>query len=76
MQLKIADKEKLKIIATVKTLKKKPIISIAMIAKNANINSGRVRFIVEVLVEEGKLRKTVVKSTNERYIRYYYEVVI
>lgn len=75
MQLKVADKEKLKIIATVKTLKKKPIISIAMIAKNANINSGRVRFIVEMLVEENKLKKTVVKSTNERYIRYFYEVV-
>lgn len=75
IQIKIEEKEKLKTLAVVNTLKKKPIISIAMIARNASINSGRMRFIIETLVDEGRLNRIPVRNDNDRYKRYKYEVV-
>lgn len=73
--IKLNDREKLITINTIKMLRKKKVISIADIARNSHINSGRMRFIVEILVEEGKIRKVPIKIINDRYKRYKYEVI-
>lgn len=73
--IQLTEAEKLQTIKVIKMLKKKKMMSIACIAKNAGINSGRMRFIVEILVEEGRVAKVPVKLINDRYKRYKYEVI-
>jgi len=50
-------------------------ISVAAIANEADFNPNRTRFIVEELLDEGRIRKIPTKMFNARYIRYKYEVV-
>lgn len=72
--IKITEEEKKAILLVVRRLQGK-IISIATIAKHAKMNSNRVRFIVEDLMEENKIKREVAKMYNERYVRYYYTIV-
>jgi predicted transcriptional regulator len=51
------------------------ISSVAKIAEEAGTNPNRTRFIIEDLVEEGRVIKTVVKTFNSKYTRYTYTVV-
>ena len=63
--------------AVLKALKKKQgeTISVSKIGELAKLNPNRTRFIIEDLIEEGRLKRTPTKQFNERYIRYSYEVV-
>jgi hypothetical protein len=73
IQVKLNEPEKLKVLAAVKVIKT-PTISVAQIAKATGINNGRCRFVVESLLDDGRLVKIPVKNYNERYKRYRYEV--
>ena len=63
--------------AVLKVLKKKQgvTISVSKIGKLAKINPNRTRFIIEDLIEEGRLKRITTKKFNDRYIRYSYEVL-
>ena len=54
--------------------KNKEAISVSDLAKQAGLNPNRSRFIIEELLQEGKIKRIVVKAFNPRYIRYRYEV--
>lgn len=62
--------------AVLKALKKKQgvTISVSKIAELAKLNPNRTRFIIEDLIEEGRLKRIPTKKFNERYIRYSYEI--
>ena len=74
MKLKIDEKEKKKLI---KVIKKHEgiMMSVSQIADKADFNPNRTRFIIEELLEEGRIKRNVEKKFNDRYIRYSYEVV-
>ena len=63
--------------ALVKVIKKNAgkTISVAALAKEAGFNPNRSRFIIEELLEEGRIKRVPTKSFNERYIRYKYEAI-
>lgn len=50
-------------------------ISVSKIAEVAGMNPNRTRFIIEDLLEEGRLKRTPTKQFNKNYIRYSYEVL-
>jgi len=63
--------------AVLKALKEKQgiTISVSKIAELAKLNPNRTRFIIEDLIEEGRLKRITTKKFNDRYIRYSYEVL-
>ena len=63
--------------AVLKALKEKQgiTISVSKIAELAKLNPNRTRFIIEDLIEEGRLKRIPTKKFNDRYIRYSYEVL-
>ena len=66
------DEKKLMIQAIKKN--KGEVISVAKLAAAAGLNPNRARFVLDVLVETGKVIKVPVKSYNKHYSRYTYEV--
>lgn len=74
INIKIHEHEKQ---AILKVLKKKQgvTISVSKIGELAKINPNRARFIIEDLIEEGRLKRIPTKKFNEKYIRYSYEVL-
>lgn len=62
--------------AVLKALRKKQgvTISVSKIGELAKINPNRARFIIEDLIEEGRLKRIPTKKFNERYIRYSYKI--
>jgi RIO-like serine/threonine protein kinase len=73
IEIKIPEEEKLRILQALRTMQNK-VVSVATIAKTAKLNPNRSRFIIEDLIEEGRITRTVAKTFNERYIRYTYTV--
>ena len=69
----IHEEEKQRIVNLVKHNSGKQ-LSIAQYAKMANYNANRTRFIFDELLEESRIKKTVVKQYNEKYIRHSYSV--
>lgn len=63
--------------AVLKALSKKQgvTISVSKIGELAKINPNRTRFIIEDLIEEGRLKRIATKKFNDKYIRYSYEVL-
>ena len=63
--------------AVLKVLKEKQgvTISVSKIAELAKLNPNRTRFIIEDLIEEGRLKRIPTKKFNKKYIRYSYEVI-
>jgi predicted transcriptional regulator of viral defense system len=63
--------------AVLKVLRKKQgiTISVSKIGELAKINPNRTRFIIEDLIEEGRLKRIPTKKFNDKYIRYSYEVL-
>lgn len=63
--------------AVLKALKEKQgiTISVSKIAELAKLNPNRTRFIIEDLIEEGRLKRIPTKKFNNKYIRYSYEVL-
>lgn len=74
LTINILPEEKEKIVQAILRNKSKT-ISVANLAKDAKLNPNRSRFIVEELLEEKRIKRTVTKAFNERYIRYSYEVM-
>lgn len=70
----IHEHEKLAVLNVIKK-KQNITISVSKIAEAAKLNPNRTRFIIEDLIEEGRLKRIPTKQFNERYIRYSYEVV-
>ena len=50
-------------------------ISVAKFAKGLNMNPNRVRFVIDELIEEGRIEKIITKEFNEHYRRYKYKVI-
>lgn len=74
INIKIYEHEKQ---AVLKALRKKQgvTISVSKIGELAKINPNRARFIIEDLIEEGRLKRIPTKKFNEKYIRYSYKVI-
>lgn len=49
--------------------------SVAKMANSVGLNPNRARFVLEVLIETGKVEKIPVKAFNKHYIRYTYKEV-
>lgn len=73
--VKIHQQEKDKLVSIIRTKCKDKTISVTKIASLAGFNPNRTRFIIEELLEEGRIRRVVTKQYNERYVRYKYEVI-
>lgn len=67
------DAEKQQLISAVKASNNK-IVSVSSLCRAAGLNPNRGRFVMDVLLETGKVTRTAVKQYNERYIRYTYAV--
>lgn len=50
-------------------------ISVATIARCANLRPTRARYAITDLYEAGKIKRVPTKAFNKHYIRYMYEVV-
>lgn len=50
-------------------------VAVTAIAKEANMNPNRVRYVITDLLEAGKIRREATKAFNKNYIRYKYEVI-
>lgn len=49
--------------------------SVAKMANSVGLNPNRARFVLDVLIESGKVEKIPVKAFNKHYIRYTYKEV-
>lgn len=74
IKINIYEHEK-KAVLDVLRKKKGVTISVSKIGALAGINPNRTRFIIEDLIEEGRLKRIPTKNFNPRYIRYSYEVI-
>lgn len=72
--VKIFPEEKDKLVAIIRKHKDET-ISVTKLAKEAGLNPNRSRFILEELLEEGRVTREITKAFNPRFIRYKYEVV-
>lgn len=50
-------------------------IAVSKLAKLAGFNPNRTRFIVEELLQDGRIDRTITKQFNDQYKRYSYKVV-
>lgn len=50
-------------------------ITLKELAKQAEQNPNRCRFIMEALIEEERVRKVPTKKYNAKFVRYKYEVI-
>lgn len=71
--LNIKEYEKINVLNAVRLLKDKA-TSVDKIASMTDISSNRVRFVIEDLLDEGRLFREVVKNYGPRYIRYKYSI--
>lgn len=67
-------KEQKAVLAVLSTMKDKT-VSLSQVAKEAKLNTNRVRYIVTDLEEAGKIKRVPTKAFNAHYIRYKYEVI-
>jgi predicted transcriptional regulator len=75
VNVKIYPEEKDTMVKIIKKNKGKT-ISVAKLAEQAGFNPNRTRFIIEELLQDGKIKKVPTKQFNERYVRYTYEVIV
>lgn len=50
-------------------------VAVSEIAKTANMNQNRVRYVITDLVESGVVRRIPTRIFNKHYVRYKYEIV-
>lgn len=74
VNVKIHPEEKTKVVIAIKKTKGE-VTSVAKIAAIAKLNPNRTRFIIEELLEDGRIEREVAKAFNPRYVRYRYHVV-
>lgn len=73
MLIEIKETEKLRVLQAIRFFKDKT-VSVATIANKAGYNANRVRFIIDLLLQECRIKKIPVKNFNKHYRRYRYEV--
>lgn len=74
VNVKIFPHEKEKLVAVINKHKGKT-MSVAALAADAGFNPNRTRFIIEELLQDGRIKRIPTKAFNARYIRYSYEVI-
>lgn len=74
ISIKIEECEKRNMLRAIKQSKGK-VISVAKLAAIIKMNPNRARWVIEELIDEGKVKKVQAKAFNEKYIRYTYEVI-
>jgi predicted HTH transcriptional regulator len=47
----------------------------SLIAKGTSVSKNRVRYVIDDLVAEGRIKKIPVRELSPKYIRYKYEVI-
>lgn len=66
--------EQQKVLVAIKKLQGQT-VAMSAIAREANMNQNRVRYVIADLLEAGKIKREATKAFNKNYIRYKYEVV-
>lgn len=74
VNVKIFPEEKDKLVEVIKKFKGQT-VAVSKLAKEAGFNPNRTRFIVDELLEDGRIKRNVTKSFNKQYTRYSYEVI-
>lgn len=74
INVKIFEDEKLKMLEVIKAHVGET-IAVSALAAEAGFNPNRTRFIIDELLEEKRIKRTITKAFNTRYIRYKYEVL-
>ena len=74
IEIKTTKKEQQQVLQVIKQCEGKT-ISVASIARLAELNPNRVRFIIMDLIENNKIKRIPTKAFNKRYIRYKYEII-
>lgn len=65
--------EQEKVLEVVRTIDSTKAISVARLAKMANMNASRVRYAIADLVDQGRIVRVPIKAFNKNYIRYSYK---
>lgn len=73
INIKTSEEDKARVIDSIRKLKSQA-KSVATIAKNANMNPNKVRFIMEDLIAENKIEKIAIVQYHSKYNRYLYIV--
>lgn len=66
--------EQNKVLQAIKELQGKT-VAVSEIARVADLNQNRVRYVITDLLDAGKIKRTATKAFNKHYIRYSYEVL-
>ena len=74
INVKIEESEKQAIVDVIKTIQGQT-VPVRVIAEKAGYNPNRTRFIIEDLLEEGRIVRKATRQFNPKYVRYCYEVV-
>ena len=74
IEIKTTKEEQQQILQVIKQCEGRT-ISVASIARLAELNPNRVRFIIMDLVENNKIKRIPTKAFNKHYIRYKYEII-
>ena len=72
----VTTKEEQDIMLAVIAKHKNDVIAVTALAKEADINPNRARFIIQDLEAAGKIARIPMKAFNVHYIRYKYEVLL
>lgn len=65
--------EQQKVLLAIKQLQGQT-VAVSVIADRANMNPNRVRYVIEDLLESGRIKREASKAFNKHYVRYKYEV--
>jgi len=75
INIEIRPEEKEQVIKALKQLGSKDVVTIKQIAVATGQNPNRTRFVVQELLEEGRIVRHIAVQYNARYTRYRYEVL-
>lgn len=73
ININTTDEEQLKILQVLVTFKGQT-VAVSAIAKAANMNQTRTRYVIQDLLEAGKIKRIPTRQFNKQYVRYSYEV--
>ena len=73
INIKTSEEDKMQVIESIKKLKSQA-MSVAKIARNANMNPNKVRFTIEDLIAENRVEKVAIIQYHSKYNRYVYIV--
>jgi len=74
IEIRTTKEEQQQVLQAIKQCEDKT-ISVAAIARLAELNPNRVRFIIMDLIESKKIKRIPTKAFNKHYIRYKYEII-